>query len=131
MRLVWNPELTVGNLELDQHHQNLFRILDETYNLVINKQDSDSFTTIKIISELKVYTIFHFHEEEKLMQRGNYPDYENHKRIHQDFITKINDLKERISLDTIELNEEIYILLSSWLVEHIQNEDQKYKSYIH
>lgn len=38
---------------------------------------------------MKAYTVFHFATEEKFMAQYNYPDYENHKKEHVEFIEKV------------------------------------------
>jgi hemerythrin len=125
LNYVWTEDYSVNNLILDDHHKNLFRLFNEAYSLIVT--DSPSYLTLKLISELKVYTIFHFNEEEKLMQHANYPDYDEHIKEHAGFVEKIESLKTSMTDNNPrEINEELFIFLSEWLINHIQKLDKAY-----
>ncbi len=83
--------------------------------------------TIKLLSELKVYSIFHFNEEEKLMRNSNYEGIDAQVIQHKKFIDEVEKFKSQIGDNTRELNEEIFIFLSNWLINHIQKIDMLYK----
>ncbi len=120
----WSEDYSVSNPVLDDHHKNLLHLFNEAYELIINDASSDK--TIKIISELRIYSIFHFNEEEKLMKQSNYPLLEAHIQEHQKFIEDVTKFKKSISTENRALNEEIFIFLSDWLVSHIQKTDKLY-----
>ena len=85
---------------------------------------------VEIIEELKAYTMYHFNEEQKLMQSVQYPKYFSHLVEHQDFIEKMN------ALDIHELDkaqqEQIRGLVDfmmTWLVEHVLERDRAFATY--
>jgi hemerythrin-like metal-binding protein len=121
-------DYSVHNLVLDDHHKNLLKLFNDAYNLIVSKAPVEN--TIKLLSELKVYSIFHFTEEEKLMRAANYPGYEEHVIEHKKFIEDVTKFKDAISEQTAELNEEIFLFLSDWLIHHIQKTDRKYIDFL-
>jgi len=128
LNYTWSMDYSVHNPVLDDHHKNLLKLFNDAYDLIISQAPMED--TIKLLSELKVYSIFHFSEEEKLMRAANYPDYEEHLLEHKKFIDDVTKFKEAISEQTAELNEEIFLFLSDWLIHHIQKTDRKYIDYL-
>ena len=128
LNYTWSKDYSVHNPVLDDHHKNLLKLFNDAYDLIISQAPMEN--TIKLLSELKVYSIFHFNEEEKLMRAANYPDYEEHVMEHKKFIDDVTKFKKAISEQTAELNEEIFLFLSDWLIHHIQKTDRKYMDYL-
>lgn len=124
----WSKDYSVGNIILDQHHQNLIKLFNDAYETI--KNDKPFAETNKILSELTTYSIFHFHEEEKLMNAADYAGLQNHKKEHAEFISKIREFKNNISDENSALNEEIFLFLYDWLINHICITDKKYVSKI-
>ncbi|PKM94394.1 MAG: hemerythrin [Firmicutes bacterium HGW-Firmicutes-1] len=125
---IWSKDYSVGNTILDQHHQNLIKLFNDAFETI--KADKPFSETNKIISELTTYSIFHFHEEEKLMKAAGYVDLEDHKKEHAEFIAKVKEFKQNISDDNSKLNEDIFLFLYDWLINHINITDKKYVSII-
>ena len=48
--------------------------------------------------------------------------------VHQAFIAKLDNLALQIHQGTFVLDSEIIKVMENWLVDHILNEDQKFKS---
>jgi len=124
MNFVWDNTYSVNNELIDSQHEKLLGLFDETYQLL--SVEESHYRTIELISELIVYSIFHFSEEEKLMERAGFEGLEAHKREHATFIEKINGFKND-SLENVEnLNEEIFLFLADWIITHIQETDSQY-----
>jgi len=126
----WINNMTVNNDTIDGHHKKLIQLFNEVGRLIESDQAIPLFSTIKILSELNVYAIFHFKEEEKLMEAGNYPNIVEHKQLHKLFIEKLAVLKEEYLHNDMLVNYELFNFLSQWVLDHIINEDSKYKDYI-
>lgn len=126
----WDPSFSVDNEDLDNHHKKLIGLFNEMAALIERDQNTPLFSTIKVISELNIYAIFHFKEEEKLMEEANYPDLDNHKFLHMEFIAKVNKFKDDYLRNDSLLNYELFDYLSDWVIKHIIDEDSKYKEYL-
>lgn len=128
--LVWNESYSIDEKQIDSQHKKLFELLNEVCHLVQDDQETPLFSTIKMISELSMYAIFHFREEEKLMKEIQYPDLEEHQAQHKEYIVKINQLKANYQKQDPLINYEILDFLNSWLAKHILIEDMKYKHFL-
>ena len=85
---------------------------------------------LDLIDELKEYTVYHFADEEKVMRLYEYPDLENHKKIHEEFIEKIENVNlNRIDDDQqkaiIKLLDFVYV----WIESHILVQDLRIRDY--
>jgi hemerythrin len=78
---------------------------------------------------MKTYTIHHFSTEELYMKRFSYPEYEEHRKEHQNFINKVNAVEEKLQKGTMVISFEITSFLKDWIKNHIQNTDKKYTEF--
>ncbi len=121
-------EYYLGVDAIDKEHKRLFEIAEEAYKLLNDEFVPDKFDYIvKILEELKDYTIFHFTDEEKYMESIQYKKLFSHKIEHQEFIEKLNQLDWK----EIEENQDKALLellnfLNDWLVNHILYTDKQY-----
>ncbi len=126
----WTNKLTVYNQDIDSQHRKLLAIGKKLYEYYLSGSTSrNSF--IEIIEELKSYTVYHFEEEEELMKRNKYPDFEKHCEIHRNFVQKV----EQVNYYTFDLESKVDLMkliqfLSNWVIQHIKNEDNKYVVYL-
>lgn len=124
----WKDEYLLGIEKIDEQHKRLFQIAGDIYGLMKNQLITDKFDNIlKLISELKDYTVFHFSFEEEYMQSIGYRKYFSHKVEHADFIEKINN----VDMDKIDANHEQYLLemldfVLNWISSHILETDRGY-----
>jgi len=78
------------------------------------------------------YTVQHFNDEEVLQIKCNYPEYEKHKQIHEDFKVTVTELIKRFneSGSSTNLCEDVKSIVIKWLVNHIMSEDKKISAYL-
>lgn len=126
----WDPSFSVDNDDIDTHHKKLISLFNEVASLIETDQKTPLFSTIKVISELNIYALFHFKEEEKIMKDANYPDLKAHKVLHQEFIDNVNKFKDEYMHNDPLLNYDIFNYLSDWVINHIIEEDAKYKEFL-
>jgi hemerythrin-like metal-binding protein len=128
--IAWSPELATGNSMIDSQHKQLFRL---TSNLTAACISGRGMTMLgETLDFLASYTIRHFSDEEELQLKYNYPDYENHKKLHEAFKETVsglvNEFKKNGSSE--ELLEKVNSIIVHWLVEHIKHEDYKIAEHI-
>ena len=126
----WDEQYSVKNAEMDRQHQMLFDYINEFYTAIdFDRRKSD---LVAILDKVIQYTHFHFLAEEQLMRDVNYPDYEKHKNIHKELVTRVLKLKEQLisTEDKGETAEEIKSFLKNWLTQHIQGIDKKYSLFL-
>ncbi len=124
----WTDSMSVGNLYIDEQH----KILMDTINQLASAENlNDRLAVDMIIDELVGYAAFHFHFEEQLIEAGGYPELDQHRRIHQDFVKWVIEVREEfICHRRAQFGEHILSFLRDWLRDHILCEDQCYRSYI-
>ncbi|HAT73704.1 MAG: Hemerythrin-like protein metal-binding protein [Candidatus Moranbacteria bacterium GW2011_GWF2_36_839] len=123
MILTWQPIYSVNVVEIDEQHKKLFGILNNFFG-VIDKEDKN---IENILEELKKYAQYHFDTEEKYFKKFNYPETENHIKMHQFYVEKIAEFEKRKSDEKISL--ELRDFLKNWWLGYIQNADQKYSDF--
>ena len=118
----------ITNKHIDEQHQKLIELTNE---LIDNSNaEFNSRLISESLDELMKYSKYHFEDEERLMRKCKYPDYEQHVKEHEWFVLRISSF----CLDVIEhkqsVTEEMIHFLSAWLLDHFAVKDQQYKSCI-
>lgn len=122
--LLWKPEYSVNDVELDSHHQQLFSLLNTVYENVMNSLEVDS--VLPLIDRLTEYTSSHFTAEEQHMRDKGAPEIDGHISMHRDFAQKIEIMKSHYHGNNLEITKELLIVLGDWLLHHVLKEDRKY-----
>ncbi len=124
----WTDELSVGIQEIDEQHKILVGLLNRLYEAIIKK--TDDLEIERVLNELAQYTVIHFAVEESLMRIFNYPDYEEHKRHHEELTQQVVDLQRKLNQGEVSISMEVLHFLRHWLTEHIMGEDKRYGPYM-
>lgn len=122
----WSDEYSVHLSEIDEQHKQIFELILKVYDEVVKP----SGKLKQLIAELVDYTIYHFRLEEEMLLRSKYPDFEEHKRIHDILIRRVREFQLRIAADERGIGMELLQFLQKWLVEHILEEDRSYTPFI-
>jgi hemerythrin len=122
---VWDKSLAVGNQMIDEQHQQLIAALNDFLGAFSEKKSNDELK--KSLDFLNDYTIKHFYEEEQLQKKYEYPDYPNHKELHEGLKKVVRDLQVQFIMKgpSEELAQSIQIKVGDWLVTHIKSQDVK------
>ncbi|CAM2966010.1 bacteriohemerythrin [Hathewaya histolytica] len=122
----WKDDFVIGVDKIDSQHKHLFKIANDAYDVLKNEFCIDKYDKIiKILEELKEYTIFHFNAEENYMQEIGYKKLFTHKIEHNKFIEKIKN----VNLDNIDKDQDAYLLeilefVVNWIENHILYTDK-------
>ena len=125
--LKWKDEYSVKEENIDKQHKWLFKLSNEIYDLVEQGIDDHEHFR-KLFLALNDYGIEHFLYEEMYMEKYNYPNLKEHIKRHNDFSNKLRDLC--VGIDKETHIRDIGEFVSTWLVEHVINEDMEYKKFI-
>lgn len=127
--LIWRNEYSVGVDMLDNQHKRLFEIGNNAISTLKDESTVDRYDEIfKLLEDLKNYTIFHFSSEEEYLLDINFDMYLPHKREHDDFIKKLDEIKLR----AFDSNQDAYLqemlkFIIGWISNHILKSDLQYK----
>ena len=121
--ITMSKDLEVGVLEIDEQHMELINRLNALLSMgdgAVSKEETQK--TLDLLGE---YIVKHFSDEEALQKKNNYPEYEEHKKMHQLYIDEFQKLKKEFAASghslkfTMDLNNS----LISWIVKHIKSAD--------
>lgn len=126
--LAWSDILSVNIENLDGQHKQLIKLINRLNRVAANTAEHEE--TAKILDELIQYTINHFKTEEELFQKFNYPEYDNHKREHEQFASKVRDFEKSFSNNSARVELSLLQFLKDWLVNHIMKADKRYAKFL-
>lgn len=129
-KMTWKDSLSIGIPEIDKQHKDLCDKIDSLYDACAKGKGADE--AVKILNFLESYTIRHFADEEKFQLKIQYPKYQQHKKMHDDFVKEIADLKKQLLASGTTMPMVIHInqTISGWLVNHIMQTDAELKKYV-
>jgi hemerythrin len=123
--VTWKGFYSVGDASLDAQHKQIIGVINELYEAM--QQGKDRLVLKPITDRLLQYTLAHFKHEEQLMQGREYPDFAEHKALHDTIRQKTGDLREHAYLVT---GQELLRFLKDWWISHIQGQDKRYAPYL-
>ncbi len=124
----WDNKYSVDVAEFDEHHKRLFSLVNRLHDAIINREGKQVIG--EVIYELADYTHTHFGREEQRMAAAGYPDLAEHKRKHNEFVSKVLRFKEDHDKGKLFLSTEIIDFLKDWLVNHICETDKAYGPFL-
>ena len=129
--VLWKEKYELGNEQVDGQHRQLFVLVGKLIESC--ELGSDTAKLKETLDFLVNYTVSHFADEEILQLRCNYPDYERHKQLHEDFKDTALSLVQRFeeSGSSAELSRDVNKIIAKWLINHIMREDKKIGEHIH
>ncbi len=120
--LQWSDRLSTGVPLMDKQHQYLVELINRLFTCM--RDGGDRMLTAGIVDELVNYTVTHFRAEEDVMKKHNYPDFEAHKKVHENFIEQVGAYAEKLKSGARLAPADVYRFLKNWLVEHIEHQDR-------
>lgn len=122
---LFTDDCLIGMEMIDSEHRELFRIINETQELLDNEIVEDKYDRIRVMLErLKEYAEEHFRHEEDYMESIHHPELKMQKQQHLVFCTKINEADTVVSgWDQQEFLEDLLRYLVRWLYRHIIGSD--------
>jgi hemerythrin len=119
---VWSAKYSIGNAQIDAEHQRLIELANDVAALA---DSGEKIARIKQdIVALYDYAKNHFKHEEDYMLELAYPQYEEHKKLHEGIIAEMNSImKHSGNLDALVYK--LKRLMNVWVLEHILHEDSR------
>lgn len=128
----WCKDLEIGNKDIDLQHMELLRIGRTIEQLLIqNCNNVPKSILLDIVCRLREYVSYHFYYEEELMQNHQYPNYLEHKNMHDAFKTKVLSIDNKaLEKDPNAILSQLKIALQDWLFQHMLIHDRQMCIYI-
>ena len=122
--ITWTDNFSIDKGLIDTQHQKLIELINDLYDAFLQGKANEHLSDI--IKELATYTISHFKVEEDFFEKVNYPETEEHKKQHIDFVDKIVVFNTKLEAKEVSLSYDIMNFLRDWLQKHILVSDRKY-----
>lgn len=122
--LVWSPAMSVGIDAMDEDHRQLFTLLQELRDDIINDGGASALLHLGRLAD---YTKYHFAREEAILASLNYPDLTAHQSMHEDMVQDIADaVMDQSETPDSDLAIKLHDFILRWLRKHILEEDMAY-----
>jgi hemerythrin len=126
--LTWNDKFSVNIKEIDEQHKRLLTLVGNLHAAMLEGQGKQELG--KVLGGLVSYTATHFATEERLMKAHGYPEYEEHRQIHQRMTQKVLDIQKQYQDGKINITLDTMKFLEDWVAKHIMGTDKKYGPFL-
>jgi hemerythrin len=122
--LSWQPSYSVYVDALDAQHQKLFSVLEGLQAEIDRGQGR--IAAERVFPQLIAYTQYHFAEEERLMEKYNFPGLAEHKLQHEILTRRVLLFKKSHDEGNSSVPLSLVLFLQEWLRNHIIGSDKQY-----
>jgi hemerythrin len=126
--LSWCDKFSVQVRQFDEEHKQLIQLVNQLHDAM--KMGQGKQVIGDVLSGLISYTKNHFAAEERLMKAHNFPDYEKHKKEHNQLTMAVLDLQKGYEAGSAPLSQSVMTFLKDWLTNHIQGVDKGYGPFL-
>lgn len=122
---MWKESYKIGVESIDIQHQKLFVMVDGMLKAIKLNAEKEKFR--QAVEFMKSYVVLHFKEEEAYQALIQYDGMEAHKKLHYEFTKTVLAYEKKL----IESDYDMRVLkdlagtLTSWLIYHVADADQK------
>ena len=122
--IIFDDNCKIGIRAIDTQHNDLVNL----YNKLESLMKREFVNLSEPINDLFKYTIDHFRTEEQFMEIIKYPEINNHKKHHKDFLNFFDELSIRL-LNNEANKFELLSMLGKFIEKHILSEDIEFGKY--
>lgn len=123
----WEDRLSVKVALFDDQHKGLVELINTLHDVIKAGETNNASLTTEL---LIYYTVAHFRNEETLFQEYGYPEFEQHRKEHEDFKKDVIEFKARLTAGEAVESSEFLDFLMNWLKKHILGTDNKYTAFL-
>ena len=126
--MVWDQSFSTSVALFDEHHKNLFAMVNELSDAMQHKRSKDAIGNV--LQRLITYTGTHFAAEEEVFRKTNYPEEAAHVKLHRELVAQAVALQQKFNSGETLLTQEVIEFLQDWLVTHIKGTDSRYGAHL-
>ncbi|WP_375748762.1 GGDEF domain-containing protein [Vibrio sp. HN007] len=121
----WDKSFETGIADVDEQHKYLVSLVNK-YSTMTAEQKYSAVESAKVLNELTEYTLYHFHEEERMMVKAGVAKEhrDEHFATHQKFVQDLKEFADSFDSYSEEHSTQLLDFLVNWLVYHILGSDQ-------
>ena len=130
MAYKWDSSLESGYDKVDNQHKQLVAAVNNLMEASASGKGDQA--VMETLDFLTGYAVKHFMDEEKLQVQFNYPDYLNHKRLHDEFKKTVGEFVEKVRNEgpTQSVINEVSNAIGAWLLNHIKGDDFRMATFV-
>lgn len=117
----------IGISTIDEQHSKWIDMMK--FLIELRNQDEQSSKVIEVVNEMYNYARTHFAYEENLFYKNDYPLAAEHILQHKEFLKSLENFRVDIEKGNIPITNLLLATMKSWLIDHINVEDQKYADF--
>ncbi len=123
----WDGKFETGHERIDSEHRIFLGLIHE---LSVQSETKPGKERIgRTLREIRKYADFHFTSEENIMEDVGYPDFEEHKRLHQMLMVQLDGAIYDFHHGA-QTAEEIVSFLFQWFALHTTREDKRVAEFV-
>ena len=127
--IVWQPEFNIGIPIIDEQHRGLVTTINSIYYEIQNRRNGRRSSMLRpAINMLNKYIFIHFSTEEYFFEKYDYPQAEEHCKLHRELEHTLRSDGMR-KLQNQEPEKFLEFIKTLWL-EHIRGADLQFKDHI-
>ncbi|MCL2209099.1 MAG: bacteriohemerythrin [Treponema sp.] len=127
--VVWSDKYKTGIKLIDKQHHTLVDLTNQLYLACRAGDDVLAVVFQDAMHKMVDYVRHHFTAELILLDKINYPDYQNHKRMHDDLIRDILNAAKEFNEGKKLTPNNFTRTLEDWVFGHIAVYDKMYAAY--
>ncbi len=126
-KIVWTDKYSVGVNSIDIQHRKIIELI----NILIEHHNdtADSDTVFNVLQEMMKYAQKHLDDEEKLLEKYEYPELMQHAAIHVAYLERVAEFSFEVMALNNDISTELLEFLKNWWIQHILQEDMKYRPF--
>lgn len=127
--LEWGPGFSVGNDLLDSQHRELLRICRLAELSIDDTSEVGAELFHVVLNDLCRYADVHFRTEEAILERIGYPNIEEQRVEHQNYLDEVSDFLFKATLGRLD-RLGLARFLTGWWMHHILDSDMHYAPFM-
>ena len=120
----WTSSIALDIPSMDAQHQRWIGLINDLHEAMRVGQGRAQIG--QTLTAMVDYTATHFATEEELMVKHKFPEYAQHKALHDEFTARVKGWQAAQQGAGAALTLEVMSALRDWLINHIQTVDRKY-----
>ena len=130
--LAWDDSFKIGIPLIDERNQRFMEIAAklEELNAVKRKKEEDFDSIGESLADVMEFARMHFNEEEKILVGKQYPEVNQHRQDHKQFVKKMMTFRRLFSEEPVQVTDDVVAYVREWLPAHIKEQDSRYAPFI-
>lgn len=128
--VAWNETMRIGVDAVDDDHRAIFETLNTLLRLSSDKNAVDC--NIGRVDSLLARARDHFRREETVMERIGFPDLDQHRTSHREFITQTTILRKVMDEESNSVLARVELIgfVAQWIHNHLRHQDFALRPYV-